>query len=406
MVYPVNRASSRVLEKLSKAPRVRNLGLQYSSGWHETADRKKGYFEVGSAVPDSWDGVILQGPHFTVANPFAKQPNPTMKNNLDWTELDLEALPTNFIPRTSYQVACDEAKYAAFYGSWIDGNGDKVPVRKNFRIAWRRMAGISGVRALNPALYPPGTAAVDNVYTAALPQSPEGWTDLLYVLGVMSSVVADFLVKVGGASKINPDIAGNLPAARNPLLEEQMRPRVLRLNCLTEAYAPLWQAFETEDWSESSPARVASERRSMMIEIDALVGLLVGLDAEEVCTIYRTQFPVLVNYEKNDLYDANGRKVPGDIARLYKKLDLQLSIAQRTWKHPQSGVEYVFELPFQSFDREEDVRKAYAHSRACWGRTPDVGIAAHQPSGRPSPWSLGLSSHHVCSYRWQRPVRY
>ncbi|GAA2968415.1 DNA methyltransferase [Glutamicibacter bergerei] len=35
MVYPVNRASMNVLEKLSKAPRVRELGLQYSRGWDE-----------------------------------------------------------------------------------------------------------------------------------------------------------------------------------------------------------------------------------------------------------------------------------------------------------------------------------------------------------------------------------
>jgi hypothetical protein len=367
MVYPVNRASSAVLEKLSRAPRVRDVGLQYSSGWHETADRKKGYFEVGSDVPSSWDDVILQGPHFTVANPFAKQPNPTMKNNLDWTEIDLEALPIDFIPRTSYQVSSDRAKYASEYGSWTDDDGNKIRVRENFRIAWRRMAGISGVRALNPALYTPGTAAVDNVYTAAVPQHSEAWSELLFVLGVMSSIVADFLVKVGGASKINPDITGNLPAARNLVLEEQIRSRVLRLNCLTIAYAPIWQAFEAEEWSEYSPARSAAGRRKLMIEIDALAGLLVGLDAEELCTIYRTQFPVLLAYEKNDIYDANGRKVPGEINRLYKNFGMELSIAQRTWTHPQSGVEYVFEVPFQSFDREEDMRKAYAHFSSLLG---------------------------------------
>ena len=88
---------------------------------------------------------------------------------------------------------------------------------------------------------------------------------------------------------------------------------------------------------------------------------MTGISIEELCTIYRTQFPVLRGYEQNDLYDANGRKVPGDMNRLYRKVGEKLTIEDRTWTHPQSGVEYVFEFPFRSFDREEDMRKAYAH---------------------------------------------
>ena len=44
-------------------------------GWEEDADRKAGYFHDQSAVPSSSDDLILQGPHLTVANPFARQPN-------------------------------------------------------------------------------------------------------------------------------------------------------------------------------------------------------------------------------------------------------------------------------------------------------------------------------------------
>ncbi|WCI09648.1 hypothetical protein PJ267_09115 [Arthrobacter sp. OVS8] len=118
MVYPVNLDSSRVLEKLSHAPRVRELNLDYSSGWHETADRRKGFFEVGSSVPLTWDDVILQGPHITVATPLVKQPNATMKNNLDWSELDLEDLDPDFIPRTSYRATSDEKYFRSGLRSW------------------------------------------------------------------------------------------------------------------------------------------------------------------------------------------------------------------------------------------------------------------------------------------------
>src|SRR5699024_9347907 len=43
MVYSVTREAEGVLRKLAAAPRIKKLGLQYSAGWHETADKKKGY---------------------------------------------------------------------------------------------------------------------------------------------------------------------------------------------------------------------------------------------------------------------------------------------------------------------------------------------------------------------------
>ena len=36
----------------------------------------------------------------------------------------------------------------------------------------------------------------------------------------------------------------------------------------------------------------------------------------------------------------------------------ELSVADRTWVHPQSGVEYVYEFPFRQLDREADIREA------------------------------------------------
>ena len=59
--------------------------------------------------------------------------------------------------------------------------------------------------------------------------------------------------------------------------------------------------------------------------------------------------------------DANGRKVPKEIVKADAKLKggAELSLADRTWTHPQSGVDYVYEYPFRPLDREEDMRKAY-----------------------------------------------
>ncbi|WP_443197370.1 Eco57I restriction-modification methylase domain-containing protein [Pseudarthrobacter sp. 1C304] len=357
MVYPVNRASSLVVEKLSKAPRIREIGLQYSSGWNETTDRKNGYFEVGSAVPDSWKDVILQGPHFTVANPFAKQPNPTMKSNKDWTEVDLEALAVNYIPRTSYQREGPSSRYDADYGAWVAANGNSVPVRDHYRLMWRRMAATTGMRTLHAALFPPGTAHIHGVYSVGGPEA--SLPNLLLLAGIFSSIPADFWIKVSGSGEINFDFLSQLPTVLpGHALSGEIVTRAAALNCTAD---PLLSAWREQSDSEFLPELKSLQRRQALVDLDALVAVAMGMGIEELCTVYRTQFPVLVGYERSDLYDANGRKVPGDMNRLYRKAGENLTLQDRTWTHPQSGVEYVFDFPFQSFDREEDMRKAYAH---------------------------------------------
>lgn len=356
MVYPVNRASMNVLEKLSKAPRVRELGLQYSSGWHETADRKKGYFEVGSKVNDSWDDVILQGPHFTVANPFYKEPNPSMKSNRDWTELDLEALPADFIPRTSYQPVRDgSVDYDSAYGTWVDANGAKIPVRGNYRIIWRQMASVTGNRTVHTSIIPPGAAHI------SFAAGGSDLRTLTMVSGLWSSIVVDYLVKSTGIANLHVSFMDRLPAVSMHPLASLLTENVLKLTSVTQAYSKLWNDISKTEWTPGSGSRIASERRQLQVEIDAIAALILGLTSDELCTIYRTQFPVLRGYERNDLYDANGRKVPGEMNKLYRQRGENLSVEERTWVHPQSNVEYIFEFPFQSFDREEDMRTAYAH---------------------------------------------
>ena len=62
----------------------------------------------------------------------------------------------------------------------------------------------------------------------------------------------------------------------------------------------------------------------------------------------------MCRYDQEDRFDANGRKVPKDVMKLQTKLreGEELSVADRTWVHPQSGAEYVYEYPFRQLDRE------------------------------------------------------
>jgi hypothetical protein len=371
MVYPVNRASSQVLQKLSGARRIRELGLQFSRGWDESIDRKKGYFEVGSAVRESWNDVILQGPHLTVANPFAKEPNPSMKSNKDWTEIDLEAIPAAFIPRTSYQPAGNRTRYNLDYSRWTSKDGSQVAASDHYRVAWRAMISSSGKRSWHVCILPKNARHTHGIASAGSPELPA--QDLLLLAGAMGSIAQDFLLKTSAIAFLGGAYASSFPYLGNPRgpLQQEAIHRVARLQCLSEAYAELWNELPlslTEvSWSPSTPETNAARRRSLEVELDAIVALIWGLSVDELCTVYRTQFSVLRDFEQNDLYDANGRKVPGDINRLYRQRGDGLSTEERTWTHPQSGVEYVFEFPFQSFDREEDMRKAYAYFSSMLG---------------------------------------
>lgn len=361
MVYPVNRESSRVLEKLSKAPRAHALGLEYSSGWHETSDRKKGYFEVRPGIPSGWSEVVLQGPHFSVGNPLSKQPREVVRSNNDWDEIDLEGICEAFVPRTEYKLSAPNTDVDSQFGYWPSGRGSSWPVRSHFRLAISEYVGsVTGHRTLQPAILAPGVTHVHSVNSYGSPADDQNWS-LVALAGVCSSIPLDFLTKLRGSGHIPRDAFESLPFPRNARLEKLIVERTMRLNCVLPAYEPLWLAIMGVPWIRSEMALIARHRRLALLEIDALCALLLGITVDELCSIYRTQFPVLRGYEQNDLYDANGRKVPGEMNRLYRKVGETLTLDERTWTHPQSGVEYLFEFPFRSFDREEDMRKAHAH---------------------------------------------
>ena len=74
MLYPVNRASADVLEKIAAAPRLGGLEFEWTAGWHESADRKLGFFESANRFQTCWEIVDLAGPHLTVATPLFQQP--------------------------------------------------------------------------------------------------------------------------------------------------------------------------------------------------------------------------------------------------------------------------------------------------------------------------------------------
>ncbi len=375
MLYTVNREVAETLQSLAKSPRLGTLGLRFSAGWHEKMDRTKGYFEQRWGAPSSWPDVILQGVHLHVATPIYKTPNPTMKHNQDWSATDFETLAPDAIPVTAYKPAKDRTTYDAACTHW-----DGKPARDEYRVAWRRMAANTGERTLIAAVIPPGAAHVNAVLEAVVPGGPR---ELALAAGTLSALLSDFVIRAVPKGDVYPSALERLayPGLSHPLADSLIL-RTLRLNCLASVYGDLWRdcwsrnfhadswtivdrthvtlGEVAEGWAPSTPLRRAVDRRQALVEIDALVALMLGVTADQLCTVYRTQFAVLYDYDHDEYtFDANGRIVPNPVLVSYRKKGERITQSERTHTN-QAGNTYVYELPFQTYDREHDMRVAYA----------------------------------------------
>ncbi|WP_020378290.1 hypothetical protein [Candidatus Microthrix parvicella] len=325
LLRPVTTADLEALSVLARqSKRLADRDYHWTAGWHEKGAKNEGTIQWRTEIPENWGDVILQGPHFTVATPFAKQPNENCRSKGDYTEWDLENLPERVIPRTNYQRACDPTTYEAEQAHW-----DGQPAVGNWRVAWRRMTQPGLERSLQAALLPPGPTHVHTVHTLAMSTVARTAT----MAGFWASLPFDYLVKVSGKADIQDELVSRFPAPLDSPLASALRLRTLRLNCLTTDYAPLWELLYEPAWQEDrwtdpaltrsalgdigpkwtmgTPLRRDQDRWQALVEIDALAALMLGMTADQLCAMYRTQFAVLRKYEYKMVFDAEGRKICG-----------------------------------------------------------------------------------------------
>ncbi|WP_224402167.1 class I SAM-dependent DNA methyltransferase [Pseudonocardia sp. ICBG1034] len=381
MIYAVNPTIMSTLEALSDSTKVGSLSIDFSMGWEEFRDRVKGRFDVGWATPGNWQGVILQGPHIHVLNPAYKTPNPSLRSNRDWSSLDHETLAANFIPATSYQPAKDIKAFHMSFTSW-NASDERIPASGFYRVAWRAMAANTGERTLIPTVIPPGPTHLNGLFAVGGPSISN--RDILRIAASASSLLADLLIRTSPKSGIGRAEFERTPlvATDFPLLPDLLL-RAGRLVCVSQAYSDLWDSVTPSGnldwtggisygnrqslirvdkaWTQSTPLRRASDRTQAQVEIDALVALSMRVSADQLASIYETQFAVLYGYDRNTyFYDANGRLVPNSVLTVWRrKGDDKITEEERTATN-QAGNTYVYELPFQTLDREHDMRVAYA----------------------------------------------
>lgn len=116
-----------------------------------------------------------------------------------------------------------------------------------------------------------------------------------------------------------------------------------------------------------------------LVEIDALDALELKLTIDELCTIYRTQFPVLREYEKNTWYDKNGRiafttnRGLTGVGRGRKQFEIWQACLKNGEALPKAFERQNLEPPFEVRDREADMRTAYAYFAERLGMVTDPG---------------------------------
>ncbi|MGV9920817.1 hypothetical protein ACWDUK_26985 [Streptomyces cellulosae] len=372
--------------------------------------------------PNRWRHVILKGTQISVATPIFKRHD---ANSNDPYGADLVTIPSEFVPDTEYVRAKGRhQEFLAAQDRWVDHRAltrlrssqravararqqvaqaehvspeqtdpsrvDAVlteRARRRYaafhRLAWRRQIAPNTERALYAALVPPGTTHVDAVHSLTMP----GLQLTTLVAGFWASLPLDYFLRATGRGDLRVSGAKATPA---PLLEHPLASalllRTLRLNCLTTAYADLWKELYdptwstqepwalpwpglqplhdvTPEWHRDTPLRTERARRSALVEIDALVAVWLGMDADALIAAYRGRFPVLQKYEAVTWFDAEGWKLAGNARTIGQRQ------GKETWGQFQAyladpdntPVPDGYTAPFYKADREKEMREAHAY---------------------------------------------
>ena len=380
--------SDQKLEKLSV--------YKYSSEmWHESNAIDDNIITECTKFPEDTLELILSGPHISNATPLYQTPRratgeKASKASFDFLDLEYMKSNVNYLPRTKY-VPNENKNIYLDKVQTIDDGRKYIDL---YRVAFRKMLSIEGVRTLISALIPPNVAHVNGVYSIYINDIDK----MIILSATTSSIIYDFYIKIVGKNNLYDDLTHRFPLPEGTT-SKYLIIRALKLNCLNSYYSDLWNDSWREDflkdrwakkdmrldndkfskdssiWDLDTPFRSAYERRQALVEIDVLTAMSLGITLDELKIIYKIQFPVLRSYEADTWYDKNGR-----IVFTNNKGLTGVGLDRKTWnliRDMKLGESYtqiitddtmpggpvertiVYEAPFDRCDREKDYEEVW-----------------------------------------------
>ncbi|KIF77343.1 hypothetical protein QR77_32760 [Streptomyces sp. 150FB] len=446
LLTPVSTAEDSAIDALAAYPlRLGALDARITRGFDESGAKKSVYGPDGDTPlidynkgqkdredyqAASWADVILKGPQLGVANPFFKQPSQGGGEVLGLNHIELAS---DAVPESEYRRVADKATYLGAQDRWLDQaelerlrrseetiretrarlaevhkcapgeitseEVDKAlvsratkPYTAFYRMAWREMIAPDTERSLYSALIPREVVHVDLVHSAYVMNTKV----TALTAGFWSGLPVDYSLRTSGTGHLKTGRATRMPAPSpdHPLTSALLL-RTLRLNCLTTAYADLWQelydpawsAYEpwardwpqmetellavTPTWQRGTPLRSEYARRAALVEIDALVAVWLGIDADTLVTMYRARFPIMQDFDSVSWFDSTGRKIAGNRytfghgqtsdhwKALAKYQEGQKDTSLPEAEKPPAPDGYT--APFYKADRETEMREAHAY---------------------------------------------
>ena len=159
LIHAITTAELAAMRKLAEYGTRLGVCDRISGGLNETNAQRDRLIREQVSAPDDWSEVILQGPHFFVATPFAKQP-PDMGR--PGKVCDLTKLAARAVPTTKYRRACDPYQYRQAQDQWLDHSLPEPVARPStefYRLAWRGQIADNSERSLIAVLVPPGASS-------------------------------------------------------------------------------------------------------------------------------------------------------------------------------------------------------------------------------------------------------
>lgn len=298
-----------------------------STCWNETVAVEQGLLSRRGSVdkfPNSPSALIYTGPMFHVNNPLFQTPRIECNSPRAYDNISIQQLSSSFLPRNVLEFSVDDS----VINSLIPTVGFKESKLTEFyRIVYRKLMVAANERSFISSLVPPGVTSTYNAPTVVF----EDMEILVLTQGFCGSLVFDFFVKNLGIAAFSPSHWGYVSNLSSSPYKEKIIKRVLSLNCLTKFYSDLWNKFISEfcefdgwlykhellddsywekfknPWVDSSPAKSDFVRFVIQAELDVLVAKSLDLSLSDLMSAYNIQFPVLAQYEHENLYSSCGK---------------------------------------------------------------------------------------------------